>query len=220
MSAERPKVKICGVTNPGDALLAVRLGADYLGLNFYPPSPRALDIPTAIRIAEAVRGGERPVPLVGVFVNRPPQEVETIDRAVGLDLLQFHGDESPEAMAPYAHRALAVLRVEEQLDPAVFAGLEDFWGVLVDTRHPGLYGGSGTSWDFTSLRSAGDATIPPRLFIAGGLRPANVHQALETARPWGIDLCSGVEKAPGQKDPQLLEHLFEEIHHGQSPPAS
>ena len=216
----RPKVKICGVTTPEDALLAVELGADYLGLNFYPPSPRGLDVEAARRIAAAVRESGREVPLVGVFVNRPPAEIAAIDTAVGLDLLQFHGDESSADIAPFAARAVKVLRVERHLDPALLAGFEGLWGLLVDTRHPGLYGGSGESWDFASLRRAGDARIPPRVFIAGGLAPHNVRQAVTAARPWGIDLCSGVESTPGRKDPKLLRTLFEEIDHGQSPPAS
>jgi phosphoribosylanthranilate isomerase len=209
----RPKVKICGITSPQDALLAIRLGADFLGLNFYPPSPRSLAIESAQEIAQAVRRTGREVPLVGVFVNQPQVEIAAIDDAVGLDLFQFHGDESPAEIAPFEKRAIKVLRVENRLDPALLQGFERLWGLLVDTRHAGLYGGSGESWDFASLRESEDATIPPRVFIAGGLGPKNVGRAITMARPWGIDLCSGVESAPGRKDSRLMKRLFEEIDH-------
>ncbi len=89
-------------------------------------------------------------------------------------------------------------------------GYEDVWGVLVDARHPRLYGGSGESWRFESLREL-EVQLPRRTFIAGGLGPGNVRAAIAAARPYGIDLCSGVEAEPGKKDPELLKRLFEEI---------
>ena len=102
-----PKVKICGVTSRAEARLAADLGADFVGLNFYPPSPRYLSTERAAEIAEAVRGR---VKTVGVFVNRPRREVEAIADAVGLDLLQFHGDETPDDVRPFAGRALVARR--------------------------------------------------------------------------------------------------------------
>lgn len=209
-----PRVKVCGVTTVEDALLSVALGADYLGLNFYPPSPRYVTLEQAAEIAEAVRRQAPDLPLVGVFVNPGQDTLGEVQDAVGLDLLQFHGDESAEEIAPYAERALKVFRVQDRLDPESLRGWEHVWGWLVDSRHPQLYGGSGESWDFASLRHGSDATMDRRLFIAGGLEPDNVRSAMEAARPWGIDLCSGVESLPGRKDPQLLRQLFEEIRHG------
>ena len=215
----RPKVKICGVTCAEDARLAVDLGADYLGLNFHPPSPRCVDPDRAREIAAAVRrgrgGGE--VGLVGVFVNRPRREIEEIADRVGLDLVQLHGDEGPEEVAPFADRALKALRVDGRLDAAAAAAWRQVWGLLLDARHPRLYGGSGESWDFASLGRAAD--LHPRIFIAGGLGPGNLGAALAT-RPWGVDLCSGVEARPGRKDRRLMERLFKEIDHGPSPPAA
>jgi phosphoribosylanthranilate isomerase len=210
----RPQVKVCGVTTVYDALLAVHLGADYLGLNFYPPSPRFVSPPKAVEIAAAVRRLAPTLPLVGVFVNADAETLWAIDAVVGLDLLQFHGDETAAEVAPYAHRALKAFRVQDQLVDEDLEGWEDVWGWLVDSRHPQLYGGSGESWDFASLQRSGDATMGRRLFIAGGLGPGNVRQAIEAAQPWGIDLCSGIESTPGHKDPQLLRQLFEEIQHG------
>lgn len=217
------RVKICGVTRPEEALWAVDLGADYLGLNFFPPSPRYLEPPAAAEIAAAVRERSQDVRLVGVFVNRPLAAVEEIDGAVGLDLLQFHGDETAAALRPVAERAIKVVRVAERLDPAAVAGYGDVWGYLFDYRHPRLYGGSGESWDFSSLRALSGHDKPA--FIAGGLGPANVRAVVQACTPWGIDVCSGVEAAPGRKDRDLLRRLFAEIaghreekrQHGQSP---
>lgn len=212
----RPRVKVCGVTTIEDALLSVDLGADFLGLNFYPPSPRYVTLEQATEIAEAVRRRRADLPLVGVFVNAEADTLRTTRDAVGLDLLQFHGDETAEEIAPFAPQALKVFRVQDRLHPECLRGWEHVWGWLVDSRHPQLYGGSGESWDFTSLRRGCDATMDRRLFIAGGLGPGNVRAAMEAATPWGIDLCSGVERVPGHKDPQLLRQLFEEIQHGTS----
>lgn len=213
-TAPRPRVKVCGVTTVDDALLAVDLGADYLGLNFYPPSPRFVALSTARKIAEAVRRHQPKLPLVGVFVNADGETLRQAQQTVGLDVLQFHGDETLDEVAPYADCALKAFRVQDRLEREDLRGWENVWGWLVDSRHPQLYGGSGESWDFASLRRASDATMDRRLFIAGGLGPGNVRQAIEAARPWGIDLCSAVERTPGHKDPQLLRQLFEEIQHG------
>jgi phosphoribosylanthranilate isomerase len=203
-------VKICGVTTPEDAVLAAELGATYLGLNFYPESPRHLPPERAREIAGAVRDRVGPrVRLVGLFVNAPPERVREVDAAVGLDLLQFHGDETPAEIAPFAERAIRVFRVRDRLDGDALAGCEGYWGVLIDSRHPRLYGGSGESWDFASLAAVRRAHR--RIFIAGGLGPDNVRAAVAAARPYGVDLCSGVESEPGRKDPGRLRRLFEEL---------
>lgn len=216
-----PRVKICGVRTPGEAVLAAELGADFLGLNFFPPSPRYVEPRAAVEIAAAVRESARPAKLVGVFVNRPLTEVEEIEDGVGLDLAQFHGDEKPEYLRTVAAAAIKVFRVHSRIDPGVLADFDEVWGWLFDYRHPRLYGGTGESWDFSSL--AAIRTDRPT-FIAGGIGPDNVRAAVETSSPWGIDVCSGVEAEPGKKDPVLLARLFDELaafrketNHGQSP---
>ena len=203
------KVKICGVTDPANALAAVELGADYLGLNFYPGSPRYVETGRALEIAGAVAGR---VPLVGVFVNAPAAEIEEIAGRVGLDLIQLSGDEEPDAVAPFAGRAIKAFRTGGLPGREEIAAYGAVWGVLIDAPHGSLYGGTGAAWDYGSVR--GDA--PERLFLAGGLGPDNVRRAVETARPWGVDVCSRVESAPGVKDVELLRRLFLEVRHGET----
>lgn len=210
-AAARPKVKVCGVRSPAEALLAAELGADLIGLNFHPPSPRYLETTAAREIADAVKAarpaGKGPL-LAGVFVHPSPAEAAAIGDEVGLDLLQLHGDADPAAVAPFAARALVALRIAgrpsaEQLAPWRAIGV---WGILLDTRHPGLYGGTGQSWDFAG--AAGIQGEQERLLIAGGLHSGNILEAIGAARPWGVDLCSGLESAPGIRNLQLLRELF------------
>jgi phosphoribosylanthranilate isomerase len=204
------KVKICGVTDPVNALAAVEMGADYLGLNFYPGSPRFLTIELAREIADAVRGR---VPLVGVFVNAAPGEIAETAGQVGLDLVQLSGDEAPETVAPFAARAIKVFRAGHLPGHAELAAWSAVWGVLIDAPHRGLYGGTGEAWDY----EAAIGLAGRRVFLAGGIGPDNARRAVEAARPWAIDVCSRVESAPGIKDPELLRRLFQEVRHGETP---
>ena len=202
------KVKICGVTDPANALAAVEMGADYLGLNFYPGSPRYLTIERAREIADAARGR---VPLVGVFVNASPEEIaETVEK-VGLDLVQFSGDEELETVAPFVERAIKVFRAGHLPGREELAAWSAVWGVLIDAPHRSLYGGTGEAWDF----EAATVLAGRRVFLAGGIGPDNARRAVEAARPWAIDVCSRVESAPGIKDPELLRRLFEEVRNAQ-----
>ncbi len=208
------KVKVCGVTRPEDALLAADLGASYLGLNFFPASPRYVELPQAREIAAAVAGR---VPLVGVFVNCSPKEIAAIDAEVGLDFLQFSGDEGPEEVGRFARRAIKVFRTGGDPGPEALSPYGETWALLVDVQHGALYGGTGLAWSYDSV--AGLAARR-RVFVAGGLKPQNARQAVAGSRPFGIDVCSGVESAPGIKDRALLERLFEEVRHGQGTPPS
>jgi phosphoribosylanthranilate isomerase len=207
------KVKVCGITSPADALMALEWGADYLGLNFYRASPRYVEPGRALAIAEAVRGR---VELVGVFVSSPRAEVEEIAERVGLDLLQFHGDEEPGFVAPFAGRAIKAFRTGGPPGPEELAAWAAVWGILIDAPHDTLYGGTGAAWDYGTV----SRTTTGRLFLAGGLGPGNARRAIESARPYAIDVCSRVESRPGIKDRELLRRLFQEVRHGetQTPP--
>ncbi len=201
------QVKVCGITTVGDALLAVELGADYLGLNFYPGSPRFLSIERAREIADAVKGRAL---LVGVFVNAPADQVSEIAESVGLDLLQFHGDESPDWLAPFAERAIKAFRgaAEEAVR------FSEVWGFLFDAPPPAAsvssssLGGTGRTWDYTSLAPHIPRLAPRPVFIAGGIGPDNVRAALSASGASFVDVCSRIESAPGAKDPDLLRRLF------------
>jgi phosphoribosylanthranilate isomerase len=206
------KVKVCGVTDPENARAAAEMGADYLGLNFYPGSPRYVSVERAREIADAVDGQ---APLVGVFVNEPAGRVEEIAARVGLHLVQFSGDEGPETVIPFAARAIKVFRSggtpgREEIE--VFGAV---WAVLLDAPHVSLYGGTGAAWDYSA--AAGADLRGRRLFLAGGIRPDNARRVVETAKPYGIDVCSGVESAPGIKDLELLRRLLQEVKHGETP---
>jgi phosphoribosylanthranilate isomerase len=243
----RPLVKICGVTTPEDAALAVRLGADLLGVNFHPPSPRALD-PAAdaarlLEIADAAGGPpsdrSRKALLAGVFVHRPPGEIEEIVASARLDLVQLHGDHhrwGAEEAARFGERAIRVFRRAGAAELAAIAAElplhPPVWGFLFDTppparraprTHPAAdswsdpFGGTGESWDHGALRkiTEGPAASAGRpVLVAGGIRPGNARAALAASGARGIDVCSGVESAPGVKDPDLLRRLFEEIDDG------
>lgn len=221
LSRAHVRVKICGVRTVDEARHAAESGADFLGLNFHPPSPRYLEPEAAAKVAAALRVTHPRVKLSGVFVNLDPGEVEAIVHRVGLDLVQLHGDESLEAFRSLAEKTIQVFRISDRVDPSIVPKENALWGYLFDYKHPQLYGGSGESWDFSSLAKL---QFNKPTFIAGGLGPDNVRAAVEASSPWGIDICSGVEKAPGRKDPELVERLFHEIadfrkenHYGQSP---
>jgi phosphoribosylanthranilate isomerase len=222
------KIKICGVTTPEDARLAVELGADFLGLNFHPPSPRYLSTRQARTIADTVAGR---IPIVGVFVNRPTEEIERITGAVRLDLLQMHGDESPEEVARLGGRALKVFRRDRLPSRRELVLYPDVWGFLFDVPHETLYGGTGRSWSYETV--AGFPDLHRRVggrpvFLAGGVGPDNIRRIRDAAAAAGllermtvgVDVCSGVEAAPGVKDRKQMERLFTEIRDGQSPIAS
>jgi phosphoribosylanthranilate isomerase len=208
----QPQVKICGITRPEDADLAVDLGADLLGLNFYPASPRYVEPGAARRIAQAVHGR---IPLVGVFVNAPPAQVEAIRRQVGLDLLQLHGEEGKEEVQALGARALKVVRLKAAATAETVEGFPEAWGFLFELRHTS-YGGKGQVWNYAWLRGL---ELDRPCLVAGGIRPETARQALAASGAGGVDVCSGVEAAPGIKDRGLMERLFTEVRRGQDPAA-
>ena len=205
-----PRIKICGITTPEDALLALEVGADYLGLNFFSGSPRSIDLDRGREIRAAV-GPE--ALLVGVFVNHESAEIEDLTEALALDLLQFHGDEGPEQIGPFGDRAIKVWRRPDGLSGADLAAYPECWGFLFDASDSQLYGGSGRSWRYDAV--LGLETEKP-IFVAGGLKPDNIADAVKNLPVFGLDICSGVEESPGRKDPRLLRRLFEEIDHAET----
>ena len=205
-------VKVCGITRPEDARLAVDLGATLLGLNFWPGSPRCVSPGQARGVADAVRGHAT---LVGVFVDQPASFVAGVADAVGLEVAQLHGDETPADAAGLPLPVLKALRVPEGRDPAAAAApWAGAWGVLFDAPRPGHYGGTGKPWRWERAAAA----VPGgRVLLAGGVAPGRVRGLVARCReaagtaPWGLDVCSGVESAPGTKDAARLRALFEEV---------
>ncbi len=194
------KVKICGVCSPDDARAAARAGADFIGLNFDPASPRAIDVATAVAIAAVVPD----TPLVGVFVDAPRAHVAEVARRAGLWGLQFHGDESPAWCRDWDRPVIKALRARPERD---LVGLAAAYGtdyILLDSFVPGQPGGTGVALDPGVARH-----LPAgRLFVAGGLRPETVGEVVRRLRPFDVDVASGVERAPGIKDHGKIERFI------------
>jgi phosphoribosylanthranilate isomerase len=203
------RIKICGITSAADGSWAAESGADAVGLNFVPSSPRCVTTETARRIVQALPPGVRKV---GVFVNSAPAEILQIASDVGLDTLQLHGDEPPEDLRSLADwpllRAFRIRRgdeprVEDYLARCRAVGrLPD--AVLVDAWQSGAYGGTGRLVDWGLARELGERLVDMPLILAGGLTPDNVADAIQVAQPAGVDTASGVESRPGQKDPERV----------------
>lgn len=185
------RVKICGITRPEDAEVAVAAGVDFIGLNFYPPSPRFIDLDAAREIRNVI--GDR-AQVVGVFVNSDRAGIRERLRELRLDMIQFHGDEDEDALAGWSVPVIRAIRVRggEAL-AAISATHADY--VLLDTFHPSLYGGSGVPRPLEEL----EGLDLSRVFVSGGLNAANVARAA-ALHPYAVDAASGVESSPGVKD--------------------
>jgi len=200
------RIKICGVTTPEDARFALDCGADALGLNFVPGTPRCLEADAAQKLAAALPPfGVR----VGVFVNEDPRRIEQIARKAGLDAVQLHGDEPPGDCRWLQERGLRVIRALRVRGPETLAEAGRFPGcaILLDAYAEGKPGGTGKIFDWSLARElAGRRTV----ILSGGLRPENVAQAIQEVRPYGVDVSSGVEgDAPGRKDPERVRRFIE-----------
>ena len=203
------KVKICGIRTPENALAVADAGADLIGLNFYPGSPRSLDTETASDIVNRLRDafGEHCPTLVGVFVNATAAEVRALIAAVGLDFAQLSGDESIDTLRELTGIAFKAIRPADEAAAladverlaALFLECDAAPSILLDAYNPKLYGGTGEAAN-TSIARAVEAAAP-RMMLAGGLNPANVAEYVRSVRPWGVDVASGVEAGtPGIKD--------------------
>jgi phosphoribosylanthranilate isomerase len=207
VSASAVRIKVCGLTTTADALACASAGADWIGLNFHPGSPRRVDLGLAAEIIAAL---PPTVEAVGLFVDRPPGEVASIAERLGLRIVQLHGREPVEDLV--ALRPLRVIRAFRLDSPAAIERMAlelrraDALGappeaVLVDAYVPGVAGGTGQAIAADLL-----GLLPPlpRLILAGGLSPENVAARVARVRPWMVDVASGVESSPGRKDPDRV----------------
>lgn len=199
------KVKICGITNPEDAVAAVEMGADLLGFNFYPKSPRYVPFEQAELI---IRKIPTSVDTVGVFVNPQPVELKQIVEAGFFNWIQLHGDETPDYCRTLNWtnaRIIKAIRVNsaEDIQRAYQYPVD---AILLDSYDRNIYGGTGKPFDWSLI---GD--LHRRLFLAGGINPDNVVAAIRNG-VYCIDVCSGVESAPGKKDMNKMKRLFDTIH--------
>lgn len=197
------EVKICGLTTLDDAVRCVELGADAIGLNFWSGSPRCTDAQTARRIVEALRDRAE---TVGVFVDLDLSGIRSMLHETGVAWAQMHGDEPPElvgALLPCAYKAIGVK------DGSAIELARRYPGehLLLDASVPGMPGGTGRTFDWSI---ASDVAKERKLTLAGGLTPTNVAEAVRTVKPFRVDVASGVESAPGRKDPMLVAAFIEE----------
>ena len=202
-------VKICGITNLEDALAAVAAGADMLGFNFYRRSPRYVESDTARQIIEEL---PQDVVSVGVFVNQPPAEVESIAGETGIQILQLHGDESPEYCAALKATGCQVMKAFNSGENfnARFVGDYQVDLVMLDAAAGGIRGGTGQLSDWSQARQARE--LFPRMFLAGGLSPENVSAAITAVQPFGVDACSSLELGPGKKDHARVAAFVAAVH--------
>lgn len=214
------RVKICGITNNDDALLATSAGADALGLVLYAPSKRAVQL---AKVQEILANIPVDVARVALFVDAKCDEVNNAVATGAFTLLQFHGAESPEYCESFGLPYLKALRVpadqamgraERRRFSAQIEGQAQRYHsaemILLDSSIKGQSGGTGQSFDWTLLDGL-SSDLRSRLLLAGGLNSANVAEAISTAAPYGVDVSSGLEASPGKKDPALLKAFFEQL---------
>jgi phosphoribosylanthranilate isomerase len=200
------KVKICGLTNHEDASAAIDMGADILGFNFYPDSPRFVQPEKAVEIINKLPAF---IDIAGIFVNSAHEQIKEVMEGCKLDWVQLHGDESPEFCRSFLSldvKTMKALRVKDKSD---IKKAESYFtdAILLDAFSPEKYGGTGMSFDWNIL-----GHIDKRVFLAGGINPDNAAEAVELG-VYGIDVCSGIESEPGRKDHNKMKKLFDNIQH-------
>jgi phosphoribosylanthranilate isomerase len=204
----RTRVKICGITRVEDARAAVDAGADAIGLVFYPPSPRHVELAQAAAIAAVLPPF---VTTVGLFVNADVETIAEAVRACGIDLLQFHGNECPNYCSEHGRPWIRALRMKDDIDLAAeaerFAGAR---GLLLDAFRPGVPGGTGETFDWSRI----PVGMAGRIVLAGGLTPDNVEQAVRQVRPFAVDVSGGVEREPGIKDAEKIARFVQAVRRG------
>jgi phosphoribosylanthranilate isomerase len=202
------RVKVCGITRYQDAAMAVQLGVDALGFIFA-PSPRRIRPEKAREIIGVIPPF---VKTVGVFVDERPDVVRQIIRICGLDLVQFHGDESPDVCGNFMPRAIKTFRVR---DRSVLQSIRPYQGkiraILFDTYLEERQGGTGKTFDWDIAVTGRTLGIP--VILSGGLTPSNIGSAISLVKPFAVDVNSGIEERPGKKDALLMKALMEKIRH-------
>jgi phosphoribosylanthranilate isomerase len=201
----RTRIKICGITRIEDGLAAANTGADAIGLVFAASSPRRVEMNQAVQIVQVLP------PFVGtvaLFVNPTLAEVEQVISTLGPELLQFHGEESPDFCKSFNRPFLKAVRVRPGLDLLQYAAdFADAQGLLLDAYTPDAHGGTGHSFDWSLIPSG----LPLPVVLAGGLEPGNVAEAVRRVRPWAVDVSSGVESAKGIKDAAKVVAFINEV---------
>lgn len=200
------KVKICGITNYDDAIAAVEMGADLLGFNFYPKSPRFVPAEKVMQIVAKLPAF---IDIAGVFVNSSLEEIREAISQCQLNWVQLHGDESPDfcsELLSHNVKTMKAIRVKDQSD---IEKADRYFtdAILLDAFDPAKYGGTGLTFDWNIIGHIGK-----RIFLAGGIHPDNAAEAVKLG-VYGIDVCSGIEAEPGRKDHEKMRKLFDNIQH-------
>lgn len=199
-------IKICGITRQRDALLAAELGADAIGLNFSPASPRAVTVDQACAVLQGKPAG---MEVIALFVNPSATEVQSVIDTGLIDYLQFHGDESAEFCQSFAMPYMKAFRVKPGEDlNAMISQYGSAELILLDSYDEKAPGGTGKVFDWQQAESLATSK-DIKLVLAGGLNPDNIQRAIKQVKPYGIDVASGVEQSPGIKDPQKMKLLIE-----------
>lgn len=196
------KVKICGITNHEDAVAAMNMGADLLGFNFYPKSPRY--VPPE-KVAEIIKKLPGFIDLAGVFVNASIDEIHEISNVCPLNWVQLHGDETPDFCRQLLTHDVKTMKAIRVKDGSDIRRAEQYFtdAILLDAFRPESYGGTGRTFDWNVIGHIGK-----RVFLAGGINPDNVADAIKLG-VYGVDVCSGIEAEPGKKDHEKMKKLFE-----------
>lgn len=203
---KRTRVKICGISSTKDARLVVDAGADAIGLVFYEPSPRYVDIERAVEIASVIPPF---VSIVALFVNASAEQVNAVLNHVPISLLQFHGDESPAYCEQFQRPYIKALRMKPNVDVAAVCC--EYWsaqGILLDAYRKGVPGGTGECFDWQAI----PRSLSKPIVLAGGLQPANIAAAIAAVEPVAVDVSGGVEASAGVKDSQRVIEFINQVN--------
>ncbi|MCK5830454.1 MAG: phosphoribosylanthranilate isomerase [Methylococcales bacterium] len=204
----RTRVKICGFTQVSDAVTAAKLGVDAIGLVFYPPSPRNISIEKAVKIVNTLPAF---VTVVALFVDENESQIREVMSKVSIDCIQFHGDEEPVDCRIYNKPYMKAIRMKPGLNILEIAEqYSDASALLLDAYHPGIKGGSGSQFDWDLIPK--NCSLP--IILAGGLQTSNIKTAIQSVKPYAVDISSGVEEKKGVKDVAKMAAFIREINEG------